>query len=212
LLVVPLLIFVVLAVLVSDNAKPGPDARLLTFLNENVEGSALAGAAELLVGACLWLGLVILPAIIGALSFRRRFTPALFLASVTVGSFLVERVLKHTVERAAINHGQGYSFPSGSAMISFAVIAAVVLLSGDRRRAWACAAGAGLVFAYGLSIVSLGWHYPSDVVAGWCLAVALVVTLWLVLGRPTLGRAPRESFPGVRPSTAAGLVDFTKIT
>jgi membrane-associated phospholipid phosphatase len=206
LVAVPLSIFVVLAVVVSDDSKLSPDERLLMFLNGNVEGSALGGAAELLVRACLWLGLVILLALIGALCVRRRFASALFLGSVTAGSFVLEKTLKLTVERAAINHGQGYSFPSGSAMTSLAVVAALVLLSGHRRRAWAWAAGAGLVFVYGLSIVSLAWHYPSDVVAGWCVAVALVAALWLVLGRPTLERAPRYGSPDVR------VVDFDKIT
>jgi undecaprenyl-diphosphatase len=42
-------------------------------------------------------------------------------------------------------------------------------------------AGGALVFANGLTIVFLWWHYPSDVLAGWCVSLAWVCTLWLVL-------------------------------
>jgi membrane-associated phospholipid phosphatase len=182
---VPLLLFFALAAIVVDDPEPRLDYRLLTFLAENTEGSAYAGAADLLVAACLWLGLAILVVLIGALSLRRRFTPALFLCSVTVGTLVLEKALKHAFERAAINQGGSYSFPSGSAMLSLGVVAAIVLLAGYGRRAWASAGGAALVFAYGLAIVSLGWHYPSDVAAGWCMALALVAALWLAFGRPT---------------------------
>lgn len=184
----PLLLFAALAAVVVDDPVPRLDSRLLTFLNEHTEGSAFAGAADLLVAASLWLGLAIVLVLIGLLSFRRRFVPALFLGSVTLGTVVLERLLKHAFERAAINEGESYSFPSGSAMVSLGVVAAVVLLAGYRR-AWASAGGATLVFAYGLAIVSLGWHYPSDVAAGWCLALSLVAAMWLALGRPTLARA-----------------------
>jgi undecaprenyl-diphosphatase len=124
-------------------------------------------------------------AVLGALSIRRRFASALFLGSVIVGSLVLEKALKQAIERAAINHEQTYSFPSGSATVSLAVVVALALLSGYRRRRWAFAAGAGVVVVYGLSIVSLGWHYPTDVVAGWCVAVALASALWFALGKPT---------------------------
>jgi membrane-associated phospholipid phosphatase len=181
----PLLLFLALAAIVVDDPEPRLDYRLVTFLAENTEGSAYAGAADLLVAACLWLGLAILVVLVSVLAFRRRFTPALFLGAVTVGTLVVEKALKHAFERAAINQGGSYSFPSGSAMLSLGVVAAIVLLAGGGRRARASAVGAALVFAYGLAIVSLGWHYPSDVVAGWCVALALVAALWLAFGRPT---------------------------
>jgi len=202
LVAVPLLIFGALVALVSDDSRLGAEERLVAFLNEKVEGSALGGPAELLLRASLWLGLVIVLVLVAVLCLRRRLVPALFLGSVTAGAFVLERALKHTVEREAINHGQGYSFPSGSAMISLAVVAALVLLFGYHRRVWAWALAASLAFVYGLSMVSLAWHYPSDVVAGWCVAVALVAALWLLLGRPALGHASRPGSADALPSSS----------
>jgi membrane-associated phospholipid phosphatase len=178
-----------LAGIVTDDPDPALDHRLLAFLNGHTESTALNSAAELVVWACLWLGLGALLSLLGVLSVTRRYTSALFVGTTIVGALVLERALKHTFERAAINEGESYSFPSGSAMISLALVAAVVFLWGPRRRAWVSAGGLALVFVYGLSIVGLGWHYPSDVAAGWSLALALVSALWLGFGRPTLERA-----------------------
>lgn len=71
-----------------------------------------------------------------------------------------------------------YSFPSGHAFVPtvyFGVLAGILAL-GFRWRA-AVVAMAGSV---GFSRVYLGYHYPSDVVAGWALAVVWL-TLWAAI-------------------------------
>ena len=188
LVAVPLLIFGGLAAIVIKDPEPAFDSRLLGFLSEHAEGTLFGGAAELLVWACLWLGLFGLLSVVGALSLTRSYASAVFLVSTTVGVIVLEKALKSAFEREPINRGESYSFPSGSAMVSLGIVAACVYVAGQGRRAWALAGGAVLVFAYGLSIVSLGWHYPSDVAAGWCFALALVSALWFGLGRPTFDR------------------------
>ncbi len=64
-----------------------------------------------------------------------------------------------------------YSFPSGHAQQ-----AAVFwgLLAAHARRTWFTMAAILLVALIGISRVYLGVHYPSDVVAGWCLGGAFV--------------------------------------
>lgn len=68
-----------------------------------------------------------------------------------------------------------YSFPSGHAMGSMAVVVALVTLAwGTRWRWFALAAGVAFVGLVGLSRLYLGVHYPSDVLTGWLASLAWV--------------------------------------
>jgi membrane-associated phospholipid phosphatase len=80
-----------------------------------------------------------------------------------------------------------YSFPSGHAFVPtvyFGILAGI-LAPGTRWRA----AVVGMAALLGFSRVYLGYHYPSDVVAGWALAVVWL-TIWAMVAerraiRPT---------------------------
>ena len=79
-----------------------------------------------------------------------------------------------------IAHAGGYSFPSGHALAAMvAAGCAVVLLHprlrGGARAALWLAAGA-FVLLVGLNRVVLGVHYLTDVVAGWIVGLATVVS------------------------------------
>lgn len=68
-----------------------------------------------------------------------------------------------------------FSFPSGHAMISigFAMIL-VAILWHTRYRLTAIVLGAVGTVLVGLSRIYLGVHYPSDILAGWCVSMAWV--------------------------------------
>ncbi|HEY2222217.1 phosphatase PAP2 family protein [Actinomycetospora sp.] len=82
----------------------------------------------------------------------------------------------------------GYSFPSGHAMLSLGIVLLIGrlvhrqgLLSSGRGPRWAVGATTGaLLLAVGTSRLVLGVHYPSDVLAGWLLAVLVVAAVALV--------------------------------
>ncbi|MGA2268510.1 MAG: phosphatase PAP2 family protein [Bryobacteraceae bacterium] len=127
---------------------------------------------------------------------RRR--AAVVFAAAALGAEALDQILKLLFHRLRPEPFFGsaepltYSFPSGHAMVSccfFGVLAAI-LAARDRPRArrmaiWAVAALlAGLI---GFSRVYLGFHYPTDVLAGYAAAVvwlAVVRAVYLVFTAP----------------------------
>lgn len=189
----PLFAFVVLAEEVSDGERLGLDTSLSSFVQGHtpgVPGTLGDGALEL--AALLGASLVIL--LIGVLVARRRFQLALFVLTAIGGTLVLDQVLKSAFRRPPVAPDvHGYSFPSGSAMGSMALLATIVLAAGsNRRRLVLSLVGGCFVLAYGASIVDLRWHYPSDVLAGWLVSLAWVSGTWLAFRGPSLA-LPRET-------------------
>jgi undecaprenyl-diphosphatase len=124
--------------------------------------------------------------VVVAFAATRRYGSTLFLAAAAAGPLIAVPLLKPVFPRPLLHAGAAGAsyFPSGHAAGSIAVVAALVLLVGSsRRRRYPAAAGAVLVAAYGFSLFFLRSHYPTDVLAGWCLGVAWVATLRLLSAR-----------------------------
>ena len=116
----------------------------------------------------------------GYLLLRRRRAEAGWLAASLVGASIFDTTLKSIFHRArpeVVPHlavVSNASFPSGHAMISAAVYLSLglMLAEADPRRlgrGYLMAFASLLVLLIGASRVYLGVHWPSDVVAGWCL-------------------------------------------
>lgn len=124
----------------------------------------------------------------GVLLCRRRWAEGAFWVLATGGAAALNLAAKHAFGRirpdlfVSIAPETTYSFPSGHAMQSTAIIAALVILCWRTSWRWpALATGCLFVAAIGLSRVYLGVHYPSDILAGWSLALAWVVSLRVAL-------------------------------
>ncbi|MFJ2582332.1 phosphatase PAP2 family protein [Kitasatospora aureofaciens] len=148
-------------------------ARVLDFLGEPVGAAALVGAATA-----------------GCLLLRRPRAAVLTVAGVAM-AVGTATLLKHLVGRTI--HGDNLSYPSGHTAFATALALVVALLATGRRGrdglGLGGTAGTSLVLAaalvagaaMGWAQVALGAHYPTDVLGGWCTALAVVpATAWLV--------------------------------
>lgn len=141
-------------------------ARVLDFFGEPVGAPLLVGAA---VTGCL---------------LRRGLRAAVFVVvgvGVAVGA---ATVLKHVVGRT-IHGGGNLSYPSGHTAFFTALALAVAMVVARGRGRWGVGLGLGVALAAGAAMgwaqVTLGAHYPTDVLGGWCTALAVVpATAWLV--------------------------------
>lgn len=129
------------------------------------------------------------------LAVLRRYREAVFSAIALGGSGLLNVGAKLFFARdrpslwESIAPESTYSFPSGHAMGSMTLACVLVLLAWHTRWRWAVLAlMVPFVVLVGLSRVYLGVHYPSDIVAGWSVAVAWVAAVYLAVyrvhGRP----------------------------
>lgn len=75
-----------------------------------------------------------------------------------------------------------YSFPSGHAMLSAALILCIIAIVWRTKFRWtAIIAGAFVVGMIGLSRLYLGVHYPTDIIAGWSVSAVWIVIVLLLL-------------------------------
>ncbi|MGI8511971.1 MAG: phosphatase PAP2 family protein [Solirubrobacteraceae bacterium] len=106
------------------------------------------------------------------------------------------------------------SWPSGHATSSMALALCVVLVAPPRLRPTAAVAGVAFAVAVCFSLLSLGWHFPSDVLGGYLVAggwtLAGLGALWTAdarwpahTGRAAMARAGDALAPV---AIAAGLV------
>jgi len=138
--------------------------------------------------------------ILAWLAYRRRYRDGLFFGLAVIGSMLLNMAAKGHFTRfrpdlwVSITPELTYSFPSGHAMGSATLATAVVLLLWSTRwRWWALASGIVFVLLVGMSRVYLGVHFPSDILAGWCAAIAWVLAMhWLVASRAPPPPSPKS--------------------
>lgn len=183
--VLPLALFAALAALVAYGT-PEVDESVVRFSDRNKERELVDLVDRVSVyGYRLGGGLVAIMIAVAAL--RRRWALALFCTFGIAGVLILDSVLKELFRREPLGNPEGdYSFPSGNAMGSAALAAGLVLVSHGRRRWLTVLIAVPLVLVYGAGIVYAGWHYPTDVLAGWFIGFAWVAGLWLLLGRPQL--------------------------
>jgi len=158
------------------------------------------------LGSTVVLGLITILAVAYLFMAGKRPEALLLLAAVAGGQ-IISTLLKTAIERprpdllAESPQVFTASFPSGHAMLSavtYLTIAAVLARLEAKRRFKTYLLGTGLflTLAVGTSRVYLGVHWPTDVLAGWCVGAAWAILCWtaaLWLQRRGEIEAPGES-------------------
>ncbi|MCR5875284.1 phosphatase PAP2 family protein [Phenylobacterium sp. J426] len=138
--------------------------------------------------------LVTLATVVGVLAFafRGRIRHAAVLLGAVLLALISSEGMKALYGRPRpdlVPHGSNVysaSFPSGHSTLSAATFLTLAMLISSlearrRMKALVYALALLLLATVGLSRVYLGVHWPSDVLAGWCLGAAWAFVAWVVL-------------------------------
>lgn len=167
------------------------------------------GLASFVAGLCNPVPFVVLAAGVVAVALaRRRRRIALAVAVLLVGANATTELLKpllaapraHWLISTVAEPAAG-SWPSGHATAAMSLALGLVLATSARRRPVAGAIGALFAVAVSYSFLTLGWHYPSDVLGGFLVAV--IWTQLAVVGVVLAdARQARRAAPPARRSVA----------
>ncbi|MFD5429571.1 phosphatase PAP2 family protein [Streptomyces sp. NPDC127084] len=177
---------VVLGILYAGDSEPGKvDARILAAVGGVGPSWRYVALATDFLGEPGGAATLVVAAVAGCLLLRRPRAAVLVVAGagLTVGT---TTLLKPLVGRTI--HDGHLSYPSGhTAFVTALALVGALLATG--RLGLGRTAGTTLVLAaalvagaaMGWAQVALGAHYPTDVLGGWCTALAVIpATAWLV--------------------------------
>ena len=195
--------FVILLVVVYTEGGEVADEQALRGFRA-LQRPRLADVSEAIANACDPVPFALLALVLVAIAFvRGQPRTGLAAGAVLLGANVTTQILKPLLAnpRGAIgDYGIGAeAFPSGHATAAMSLALAALMVSPARLRPLVGFGGAVFALAVGFSIVSLDWHFPSDVAGGY-----LVAATWCfgVLAATRTGRLKAATVPARQESYA----------
>lgn len=134
--------------------------------------------------------------ILSILLHQRRWHQITYLLITLLGSIIINRTAKLLLHRVRPHLWESpapefdFGFPSGHAMSSMTIVAALVILTWSSRWCWLVLISGGIfVLAIAWTRLYLGVHYPSDILAGWVASIAWTVGVRLLIKFPSKGKS-----------------------
>ncbi len=204
--------FAELAEEVSDEGQIGFDLGIMLALREPGQPREPVGPRWF---DAVWVDITALGSptvviIVGAvvvvfLVLVRRWTAAAFVVVALLGAGVLSFALKSVYGRPRpelVYHlvtVSSPSFPSGHSLlaaVAYPTLGSLVaeLIPRVQLRLYVVGVALFLMLLVGMSRVYLGVHYPTDVLAGWCVGLGWSIVCWLVLRR-----LRRAHTPGIEP-------------
>jgi membrane-associated phospholipid phosphatase len=132
----------------------------------------LANPAPFVLGALVLVAIAL---------WRRRWLMAAIVPAILVSANATTQWLKpaltntRVIDVGGISRVYPGSWPSGHATASMSLALCLVLVVGPRLRPPAAVLGAAYAIGVGYSLVSAGWHLPSDVLGGYLVAASFTL-------------------------------------
>jgi membrane-associated phospholipid phosphatase len=177
----PVLIFVGLAISIWQNGGTlAWDAPILLAIHQTVQ-TKLDILAVIASQLGSYRGIIPITAIVTLVLLSwKQWRQSIYLLAIVLSCFPLSAIVKILLHRARPSLWElsaplplDYAFPSGHATASMTLVVALIVLSwGSRWCASISIVGGLFVLTVGWSRLYLGVHFPSDVLAGWMLAIA----------------------------------------
>ncbi|MGM3304873.1 phosphatase PAP2 family protein [Anabaena sp. WFMT] len=191
----PLQVVEILAVKIWQNKGGFPwDVPILMAIHSTANPQLDIFAVVLTKWGSFWTALPVLSAIALLLLRKRRWRTFAYLLTTALGTLLINRTAKEFMQRVRpqlwISKAPefDYAFPSGHAMTSMTLVAILVILTWHRPWRWLVLTfGSLYILAIAWTRLYLGVHFPSDILAGWMVALAWAIGVSLII-KPNLHR------------------------
>ncbi|MHC5859721.1 phosphatase PAP2 family protein [Nostoc sp.] len=185
----PLQVFEILTVKIWENQAGLPwDVPILLTVHSTANPQLDVLAVTLAIIGLPWTAIPILGAIALILLLQKRWRSLAYLLTASLGSVIINRTAKQLMHRVrpqlwqSIAPESSFAFPSGHAMTSITLVAILLFLTWATSWRW-------LVLIFGsLYIIAIAWcrlylgvHFPSDILAGWMVALGWTIGVSLII-------------------------------